>query len=130
MVRLPHDVRRVLATVTALWFLVFGLIGASHEARVAHVIDAQTGSVLHAPALTGSHTNHQSDVHPSDAAAEHDVCAMAQALHQASSVSVACTHVSIAPELVVAADPIAERTITTPGDVYRLAPKTSPPRIA
>ena len=119
--------RRVLAVVTGLWLVVFGVLGAQHESRVAHFVDAQTGLVFHATAMIGHHTGHQSDVHGCDEIPEHDACTISSTLHQATSPAVARAHVVGAPEVpLVYATPPA-RAANASQLVYRFAPKTSPP---
>jgi hypothetical protein len=120
--------RRVVATIACSWLVLAGLLGARHEASVAHVIDQRTGEVRHASALVGAHTGDRSDYHAtSDADVGTDVCAISATLHQAACSEHASVVVITAPRLELRS-PItlaAFATITT--TVYRLAPKTSPP---
>ena len=98
-----------------------------HQATTAHVLDG-AGAYVHVKALTGHHTGFDSDIHGQrDPEADSGHCALLDGLHQAGSAEVA------RPSLAIAALAIA--TLGTPSraraaaqtDVYRLAPKTSPP---
>ena len=122
--------RRVLAAVTGLWLVAFGVLGARHESQVAHYVDARTGVVLHASAMASHHRCQQSDIHATRGATTDDVCGVAQTLHQASSPAVA--HVQIASAVSFALDLVSSptRSTTAQRHVLRLAPKTSPPLAA
>jgi hypothetical protein len=114
--------------IACSWLVLAGLLGARHEATVAHVIDQRTGEVRHASAFVGAHTGDRSDYHTtSDGDAGTDVCAISATLHQAARPEHAGVVVIAAPRLELRS-PIslaALATITT--TVYWLAPKTSPP---
>ena len=119
--------RRVLAAVTGLWLVAFGVLGARHESQVAHYVDAVG---LHASAMASHHRCQQSDIHATRGATTDDVCGVAQTLHQASSPAVA--HVQIASAVSFALDLVSSptRSTTAQRHVLRLAPKTSPPLAA
>jgi hypothetical protein len=121
---------RVIAAVTALWLVTCGVLAARHEATVAHVRDA-AGSYVHGTTLAGHHVGHDSDVHRQrHPNADTGECALLTASHQPVSadvtapvvVTTACAthvrHIARSASSVVAAE------------VYRLAPKTSPPAAA
>lgn len=107
--------------------MVCGVLAMRHEASTAHVLDRAGGSV-HAKMLAGHHAGHDSDIHgqrdPDGDTAE---CAILTAFHQAASAQIS------APALVTVLGttcthdtPRGAPTAST-ADVYRLAPKTSPP---
>jgi hypothetical protein len=120
--------RRVLAAVTAVWLVAFGVLAARHEAGVAHYVDAATGLVLHASAMHGAHTSTQSDVHSSDTGADHDPCGISSAFHQASRPGTASIKLAIVPVVACSSGARAARSAVVANQlVYLLAPKTSPP---
>jgi hypothetical protein len=122
-----HVRLRGVAAITALWFVACGVLAMRHEASTAHVLD-RAGSWVHAKTLAGHHAGHNSDIHgqrdPDGDAAD---CAVLTAFHQAASAQIS------APALVAVPGTICThatpRGAITAGaaDVYRLAPKTSPP---
>ncbi|HEY1558088.1 MAG TPA: hypothetical protein VGF94_24830 [Kofleriaceae bacterium] len=119
--------RRVLSTIASLWLVAYGVLGARHEAHVAHVVDARTGAIFHGSAIDGNHTSDQSDVHRSKGTPDHDACVLASTLHQPASPAVARPHVAPSPVTALAqAAPIARTALATRA-TYRTAPKTSPP---
>jgi hypothetical protein len=107
-----------------------GVLGTRHEANVSHVVDPVTGEIHHASAhQLGRHTSEQSDFHPvSSQDAEVDVCPISAALHQAADTTVARATI-VAPQPVAQLAALAPPLTTTTVDVYRLAPKTSPPAL-
>jgi len=118
-------VDRVVAAVVALWFVLGGVLGTRHEARIAHVQDRH-GHVLHAQALIGAHDGTHSDIHARDLDHDHDRCSLAASLHQAASPDVSrVPSIASASQPAVVADR-APRLVTS--SVYRFAPKTSPPQ--
>jgi hypothetical protein len=121
---LTANVKRLLAALAGLWLVASGVLGARHEAQVAHAFD-RYGVAFHAAGLVGDHTSRDSDIHAAGAR-DHDACGIATTLHQATRPSPA--HVRVAPvpaiEFVSRTD---ARAAATARVVYRLAPKTSPP---
>jgi hypothetical protein len=118
---------RGVAAITALWFVVCGVLAMQHEASTAHVRN-RAGGFVHAAMLTGHHTGHDSDIHGQrDPDADNGDCALLTTFHQASSA-----HTS-APALIAVADTITTHdtprraAVSRATAVYRLAPKTSPP---
>ena len=122
--------RRVLAVVTGLWLVAAGVLGAHHEASVAHVVDARTGAVFHGSAIDGQHTSDQSDIHRSEGTPDHDACALETALHQPASSAVAHPRTAIAPDFRGEAIRPATHAALAARVTYREAPKTSPPAAA
>jgi hypothetical protein len=119
--------RRALAVVAGVWLLLSGVLGRSHEARVAHVVDPHTGELRHASAMVGTHNGAHSDYHAaSDRDADTAVCPLVAALHQAVDSPTAHPVTLAAPTLAHVCElPAASVAFVT--SVYRLAPKTSPP---
>ena len=120
---------RGVAAITAVLFVACGLLAMRHEASTAHV-RGRAGAFVHARVLTGQHASQDSDIHGQrNPEADTSDCALLTAFHQAASAAVT------APTLVAAAGPLglegSPRTARSPAvtDVYRLAPKTSPPVI-
>jgi DNA-binding IclR family transcriptional regulator len=92
------------------------------------VRDARTGELRHATAMVRAHTGDRSDYHAtSDADSDTDVCAISAALHQAARSEIAAVAVITAPRLELRSPigPVAVARLAA--NVYRLAPKTSPP---
>jgi hypothetical protein len=106
---------------------VFGVLGARHEARVAHVLDAETGALVHAgPSACHDH-NPVSHVHGTPAVGDHDACELLGVHHRSAAPAVAWVGISI---IALAAPAGATRTsapVVRSRGVYRVAPKTSPP---
>ncbi|HEY1811797.1 MAG TPA: hypothetical protein VGG74_05540 [Kofleriaceae bacterium] len=119
----------MIAAVAGIWFVLAGLLGMRHEARVAHVFDPHTGELRHAHAMVGHHAGDHSDYHgTSDPGSDDDTCAIATALHQSVCVGSAPSIVSAScVELgSVQVRPVVSTIVVS---VYRLAPKTSPPTL-
>jgi hypothetical protein len=113
--------------VAGVWLLLSGVLGRSHEAQVAHVVDPHTGELHHATGLVGNHTGTHSDYHAaSDRDSDTEACPIVAALHQAVDPSVAHPVALIAPTQARAL-PITFTSAGSVTAVYRLAPKTSPP---
>lgn len=114
----------------AVFFVAGGVLAMRHEAATMHVRDA-AGGYLHAPTLTGHHANHNSDIHGErNPEADAGDCALLTAFHQAASADVA-------PRIVAAFVSTLRAEDTAEGvravhwcEVYRIAPKTSPPAAA
>lgn len=118
---------RGVAAITALLFVVCGLWASYHEASVTHVRDA-AGGYAHAPRLAGHHDGGQPDVHGRAASdAEAGDCALLTTFHQAASHAHASPLVAEAAVTTVARLALPAARPTRALDVYRLAPKTSPP---
>lgn len=118
---------RGVAAITALWFVLCGFLAMRHEALVPHVRGA-AGEYAHASRLAGHHAEGTSDVHGQRASdADLGDCALLTTFHQATS------HAVSPPVLALAAAPAAALASALRAhesrarDVYRLAPKTSPP---
>jgi len=108
--------------------MVCSLAALGHEATTAHVRD-RAGRYLHARALAGHHASEgSSDVHGQrDPDGDTGDCALLTALHQAASAprahawQAAPLGATLPTSLALAAAAPAAR------EIYRLAPKTSPP---
>lgn len=118
---------RGVAAITALMFVACSLAALRHEATTAHVRDS-VGHYQHAPSLAGDHASDTgSDIHAQRHAENHGDCALMTALHQAASADVSAPglHLVIRAAFALDATPSAAHAVAR--DVYRLAPKTSPP---
>ncbi len=118
---------RGIAAITAALFVACGLLAMRHEASTAHVRD-RAGAFVHARVLTGHHAGQDSDIHGQrNPETDTGDCALLTAFHQAASAAVtAPTLVAAAGTLGLQSTPRTARS-TAVTDVYRLAPKTSPP---
>jgi hypothetical protein len=121
---------RGIAAIIAVFFVAGGVLAMRHEAGTMHVRDV-AGGYLHAPTLTGHHAERNSDIHGErNPEADTGDCALLTAFHQSASAD-------IAPR-AIAAFVFALRDADTPDgvrcvhwrEVYRIAPKTSPPAAA
>ncbi len=114
----------MVACVAAIWLVACGVLGARHQARAAHFIDAH-GQAFHGSHMSGEHTTNQSDIHARDSAPDHDVCTIAASLQPTviESVGVSASVSASDP------DPLTLTPALTPTriDLLRVAPKTSPP---
>jgi hypothetical protein len=120
---------RAVAALSAAVLLFIGLLGARHEAEVAHVRD-QRGDLVHAQELADHHhSGPTAHLHSRD---DHDhapgACMLLAALH-ASAVASRPPAAIVAA--VVAHDIAAPPIAAVHGGIagYRLAPKTSPPAL-
>lgn len=119
--------RRAAAALSAILLISIGLLGARHEAEVAHVRD-QNGDLVHAQELADDHeVGPAAHLHGRDAHAHAPgVCSLLAIVH-APAVAAHAPAAALAPviEHELGAPPIVSvhRAIAT----YRLAPKTSPP---
>lgn len=119
----------MVAALSAAFLLVVGLLGARHEAEVAHVRD-QKGDFVHGQALAEHHESgptadmHSREAHRHGAGA----CTLLASLHApavgarpaAAALRLADVHEIVAPLVTAVHGGIAG---------YRLAPKTSPPAL-
>lgn len=113
-----------------MWFLLAGVLGLRHEASVTHVVDPNTGELRHASGMVGTHTGTHSDYHAArDRHADTDVCALSAALHQAVDDATFCPAAFAVPS-GTSTSRRPDTVIVRAATVYRLAPKTSPPRHA
>jgi hypothetical protein len=118
---------RGVAAITALLFVACGVLAMHHEASTPHVRDL-AGGFVHARAMTGHHVTHDSDIHGQrDPDGDAGACALLTAFHQAASADIAAPAVIATVRTLRAQDTLCTTTTTAATDVYRLAPKTSPP---
>ncbi len=121
--------RRAVAAVAAALLVVIGLLGARHEAEVAHVRD-QRGDLVHAQELAEHHhTGPAAHLHGrEDHAHAPGACALLATLHASATASRPLA-AAVAPGVAhdLGAPPIAAVHGGIAG--YRLAPKTSPPAL-
>jgi hypothetical protein len=121
--------KQVFAAVVSLWLVVCAITGARHAALVGHVVDRATGAIVHGTRLASAHAAPQSDVHaPRDRGDDHgDACELATALHQPARAAATPPLSALAARWIELAPVTCDRTAVASHDVYRLAPKTSPP---
>jgi hypothetical protein len=121
---------RGIAAITAALFVACGMLAMRHEAATAHIRN-RAGGFVHARALTGHHTGGESDIHRQrNPGADAGDCALLTAFHQAASAEIAPPAVA-APLSTQCADDTPGRARTAHWrEVYRIAPKTSPPAAA
>lgn len=121
--------RRAVAALSAALLVVVGLLGARHEAEVAHVRD-RMGEFVHAQRLSDHHEAgpaahlHGRDDHRHAPGA----CGLLAVLH---APAVSSRPVALAAAPAVARDLEAPAIAPVHGAIagYRLAPKTSPPAV-
>lgn len=115
----------MLAACTGLWLIYCLILGGRHEAEIRHCTDNQ-GNVVHAPKMVGAHTGSTSDIHATDGDGDHDLCAIAMALHQAGATPAGPT-VATCGIGATCAELRASSEVSPERGIYRWAPKTSPP---
>jgi len=123
--------RRVQAALTALAFALASLFGILHEAATTHVRCAEHGEMIHRDATVAST---EGSVH---AAALGELRAEAIPGHEHCSLTSVTRESRLVPRpLDIASAPVASSAVATAtpralpargGDLYRTAPKTSPP---
>ncbi len=119
------SIRRTVAAITAAWLVAFMVLGAHHEAKIAHVVDGR-GQVHHAQ-LDRVHTGSTADFHAAEQDSDTDPCAIATALHQAARHERTRAAALDAPAIAIASIASARPAIAAGHLVFRIAPKTSPP---
>jgi hypothetical protein len=121
--------RRAAAALSAVLLIVAGLLGARHEAEVAHVRD-QKGDLVHALKLADHHqTSPAAHLHGrEDHSHAAGACTLLAVLH---APAVAARPPAALPAPSVVNDLLAPPIAVVPGAIpgYRLAPKTSPPAL-
>jgi hypothetical protein len=121
---------RGVAAITALLFVVCGMLAAHHEASTAHVVD-HAGSYVHARELVGHHTGDHSDIHGQrDPDSDTGECALLTTFHQAASAQLNAPVLHLVAATVATAPVPPAACALDAIAVYRLAPKTSPPAAA
>jgi hypothetical protein len=121
---------RGVAAITALLFVVCGVLAAHHEASTAHVVD-HAGGYVHARELAGHHTGDHSDIHGQrDPDSDTGECALLTTFHQAASAQISAPALTLVAAAVATADVPPAASALDAIAVYRLAPKTSPPAAA
>jgi hypothetical protein len=119
---------RGVAAITALWFVVCGVLALQHEASTVHVRD-RAGGYVHASTLAGHHhAGNNSDIHGQrDPEADTGDCALLTAFHQAASAATRAPALVVVSGALDTRDPPHGATTRGATAIYRLAPKTSPP---
>jgi len=121
--------RKTLAALIGVWLVACGFLARRHEATVAHAVELRTGQLVHAERLIGHHEpDSVPDIHDRGAGhSDHDVCLDAAMLRTATMAQqdrpvvagMACSGVVV--------EHVVVSTENRRHDIYRLAPKTSPP---
>jgi hypothetical protein len=118
---------RGIAATVALLLVVGGVLATHHQATIRHVRDAGA-AFAHAAELAGHHTGDGSDFHGQRS---HGVdigdCALLTAFHQPMSASTAALLLVTARRTCHRHDIQRSSCAAAACEVYRLAPKTSPP---
>ena len=121
--------RPVLPAAFAAVLLVVGqLVALAHEANTRHITCAEHGEQLEAAVLVGArHVCHdQHWVAVKGVGGEHVDCAIARVLHQSTTRST--TQLATLVVTVGHTETPVVATATRHASLYRIAPKTSPPR--
>ncbi len=118
--------RRLLAAVSALWIVIGVVLGARHEALVAHHVDPHTGASLHVAGIVGAHTGDRSDVHRSHGSDDVGGCEIIAALHAQMRVATTGSPAVLALAAVTSTT-FAPATAPVSTRILHFAPKTSPP---
>jgi hypothetical protein len=119
------QVRGAVAVAMAAWLVLAGLLALRHEAEVAHVTDAH-GALVHGAHAIGHRAARADHLH-AGAPVDHGECALAAALRQPGTcVSPPALVAAPARAIAIAAAPA--RVLARTATLFRLAPKTSPPR--
>ena len=118
--------RRAIAIAACAWLVLAGLLGLRHEADVAHVVDGR-GAFVHAVRAIGHRAARAEHLHERAAGDRGDDCSLAAALRQpgVTRAAIALVPARSVPRALAAP---AARATTIAAAIYRLAPKTSPPR--
>jgi hypothetical protein len=117
---------RGVAAITALLFVACGMLAMRHEASTPHLRD-RAGGFVHAPSLIGHHAGRDADIHGQRNPDAETECTVLTAFHQAASGDFATLAVVAHAPTLRAHEPLRAAHLTAVTDVYRLAPKTSPP---
>ena len=116
-----------VAAATALLFVVYGVLAMHHEASTAHVRD-RAGGFVHASSRSDHHASHDCDIHGQrDPEADVGDCALLTGFHQATSADFTAPAIIAAVRTFRAQDTPRTASTTAATDLYRVAPKTSPP---
>jgi hypothetical protein len=117
---------RLVAAITAAWLIACGVLGARHQSQVAHVVDS-AGRVHHVAHATEPHRDTtQSELRSAADRDDIDACAWSTIVHQAIRHTTAVAVSAVSPATVELASRDGE--LIRSSEIYRLAPKTSPPR--
>jgi hypothetical protein len=121
--------RSAITAAFAVLLLVVGQLAAlAHEAETRHVTCAEHGEELEAATLAESvSTDRESRlVGVEGGGGEHHDCPILRALHQTTDIGSGPTLIQLDFALATAMKAVASATFIAV-DLYRIAPKTSPP---
>ncbi len=119
------QVRGAVAVAMAAWLVLAGTLALRHEADVAHATDAR-GALVHGAHAVGHRAGKADHLH-AGTGRDHDECSLAAALRQPGAAHAMPARITAPPCAIAITAPratIAARAAS----LYRLAPKTSPPR--
>ena len=119
------QVRGAIATAMAAWLVLAGILALRHVADVAHATD-ERGALVHGAHAIGHHAGKVDHLH-AGTGGEHDECSLAAALRQPGAVHAAPARIA-APSIAIAIELVPSSARARTASLYRLAPKTSPPR--
>ena len=125
--------RRACPAALAVVLLVVGQLSElAHNATTRHVTcsehgEEQDAATLSEPLHACDH-DHLVGVE-GDSGADHDDCSIARALHQSAAAPDPAPTAQLTPELA-AASALPVIAVAIAADLYRIAPKTSPPAVA
>lgn len=125
--------RRVYPAALAVVLLVGGQLAAlAHNASTRHVTCAEHGEVLEAATLVdplhACDQDHWIGVEGQQGA-DHDDCTLARALHQSATSPPPLLACALVPT-ISSADATLAVPLASQSELYRIAPKTSPPAAA
>jgi hypothetical protein len=116
-----------IAATIALLLVVGGVLATHHGATTRHVRDS-AGTYAHTAELADHHAGHSSDIHGQrNSDADTGDCALLTAFHQPAIAALAAAVVVDAPRISHRHRSACTASAAAASDVYRLAPKTSPP---
>jgi hypothetical protein len=125
----PMRRRPALAAGFAVVLLVAGqLTGLAHQAFTSHVTCHEHGEEVEAVVLAGrvDSCEHAHFIGVEGEGGDHEDCLIVRALHQ-SSATPGSTHLLLIATRSIELVDLPLRTVALAADLYRIAPKTSPP---
>lgn len=118
---------RIVAAGIGIWFVACTLLAARHDAQAVHWVD-RAGRAFHAihaaPTVAADHAV----LHARGERPDLDACELAIACHAATSAATAPPRLGLVPRAECSIGRAGSARAAIARLVYRLAPKTSPPR--
>jgi len=118
---------RIVAAGIGIWFVACTLLAARHEAQAAHWVD-RAGRAFHAIHAAAAVAADHAVLHARGERPDLDACELVVACHSAASAATAPPRLGLAPRAECSPDDAGSARAASARVVYRLAPKTSPPR--